>query len=286
MDMVEYTLLEDFYKLLLPLLYGLPRLFVVMLMFPMFNGAIFQPLIKNTICISLLIGVYPLLQSQVDLINHSKMETIVWLLKEACIGGMMGYVLNTVLYAFQSFGDLIDNQTGMNNATIFEPFGGHQGGPMSAFMMQLGIYFLVAAGGLHVLIGILWQSYQTWPINEMIPVPHWGWVQFGTNKIESLMQLTIKLSSPLILMLILAELSMGLINKVAQQFNTFYFAMPIKGMLTFLILMISLVHLADQLRLGIAGWPTKMQHLEQTIEGPEKPPKSRSFIKPSEPIQP
>jgi type III secretion protein T len=50
------------------------------------------------------------------------------------------------------------------------------------------------------------------------------------------------------------EIGIGLINRVAQQLNAFYFSMPIKGVIAALMLAILVSFWADALRDHITGW--------------------------------
>ena len=64
--------------------------------------------------------------------------------------------------------------------------------------------------------------------------------------------LTLTLVAPLVIVLVLAELAVGLVNRVAPQLNSFYFAMPIKGVLALLLLVAMISPWVEAIRNAVA----------------------------------
>jgi type III secretion protein T len=64
---------------------------------------------------------------------------------------------------------------------------------------------------------------------------------------------TMTLVAPIVIVLVLAELAVGLVNRITPQLNSFYFSMPIKGTLAIVMLAALVSHWIDALRGAVAG---------------------------------
>jgi type III secretion protein T len=160
---------------------------------------------------------------------------------------------------FESVGALVDFQIGLSNAAIFDPFGGHDAGPLTGFMARLAVMLFVVGGGLQVLASLLFESFRLWPVASFYPSLGERLFELGTGSLSSITQLIERLAVPIVLLLVLVDLGFGLINRVVPQLNVFFFTMPIKGVLAALMIAIYLSYLID-----IAG--AEMADLRGLIE--------------------
>jgi type III secretion protein T len=174
-----------------------------------------------------------------------------WLLiaaKEALIGTLLGLGFSVFIWALQSVGELIDFQTGSSNATFFDPLGGHQSGPTSQLLGWLVITLFVSAGGLKALLGAVADSYRLWPVASFFPKPGLVLEQFAVRQGDTLFNWTVKLAAPVIFVLLLVELGMGLVGRIAPQLNVFVFAQPLKSLLAVLMMLLFLGLVYDSLQ--------------------------------------
>jgi type III secretion protein T len=242
------ALFQHWIDLLLPLLAAWPRALALMLTLPLFPKQGFALLVRNGIAVALLLGAYPMLAAHMPPRDWETARWFGFALKEAFIGFLLGYAIGALFWVFQSVGDLIDNQIGLNNASIFDPFGGHSGGPYSGFLMQFSITVFIALGGLQLLAGLLYESYTLWPPRSFVPTLGEGYRQLALDGLQHKGGWTLTLVAPLIIVLVLAELAVGLVNRVTPQLNSFYFAMPVKGVLAILMLVALVSFWTDALR--------------------------------------
>lgn len=179
------------------------------------------------------------------------LSTGLWVLiaaKEALIGTLLGLGFSIFIWAIQSVGELIDFQTGSGNAAFFDPLGGHQSGPTSQLLGWLAITLFVSAGGLAGLLGAMADSYRLWPVASFFPKPGLVLEQFVVRQGDTLFNWTVKLAAPVIFVLLLVELGMGLVSRMAPQLNVFVFAQPLKSLLATLMLLLFLGLVYDSLQ--------------------------------------
>jgi type III secretion protein T len=247
------TMLQQWFEQLLPLAAAFPRALALMLTLPLFPKQGFALLVRNAVALSLLLGAYPMLVVQSPPAEWVAVQWIGFALKEAFIGFILGYALGAMFWVFQSVGDLIDNQIGLNNASIFDPFGGHSGGPYAGFLLQFSVVIFISIGGLQLLASLLYESYTLWPMRSFTPRLTAGYEALAREGLQYKGAWTLTLVAPLVIVLVLAELAVGLVNRVTPQLNSFYFAMPIKGTLAILMLVAMTSQWVDALRGAAAG---------------------------------
>jgi type III secretion protein T len=229
-----------------PLLCAYPRALSLMMVLPLFPQQGFPTLVRNGIALALLAGVYPMLKLQMPA-GFSPIDLIAFTIKESFIGYVLGYAIGSMIWALESVGALIDNQAGMNNANIFDPFGGHQGGPYAAFLSQTAVMIFVLFGGLPVLASLLYESFTLWPMRSFVPTLGAGYQALALAEFQSKAAWTVSLVAPILTVLVVIELGIGLINRVASQLNAFYFAMPIKAITAALMVAVLLSFWVDVL---------------------------------------
>jgi type III secretion protein T len=234
-----------------PLLAGYPRALAMLYVLPLFPQQSFPLLVRNGIALALLAGVYPMLAAHMPPPSWSTPEWLSYTLKESFIGFVIGYSIGALFWAMESVGALIDNQAGMNNANIFDPFGGHQGGPYAAFVMQLAVVTFVLLGGLPLLAALLYESFTLWPMRSFVPTLGEGYKDLALQGFALEASLVIKLVAPILIVLVVIEMGIGLINRVASELNAFYFSIPIKAVTAALLVALLLSFWVDVLRDGV-----------------------------------
>ena len=248
-----------------PALGTLPRLTAAFLILPLLTKAFVPRQIRIGLMLVLGLAIYPAMAVSFSQENWFLGDWIVFVAKEFFIGGLIGYSVGILLWALAAMGELIDNQAAFTNAQIFNPFGGHSGGPFSAFMAQFGGILFIGLGGLKVFIQILYESFLLWPPSSFWPVLRVSFLDFTISSSGSLLEIATRLAAPIIGTLLIIEIGIGLINRAAPQFNAFYASMPIKAAAAFLMLALLLSQIVDAVRLYIISLPKILQNLNNLL---------------------
>lgn len=232
------------WQLIAPLLLAMPRVLAAVSVSALFPAALFPVILRNVVAISLALGIYP------HILEHTPdgLGAIGWLLliaKEIFIGALIGIAVASLVWVLESVGGIIDTQVGYANASLFDPFGGHQAGPLSGLMSRLAVVLFVVGGGLQVLVSLLYESFQLWPVASYYPVLGQWTADFAIDTMGSIAQLFVRLVAPVLLLLVMIDLGFGLVGRVAPQLNVFYFTMPIKGTVAALMFALYMAHIAD-----------------------------------------
>lgn len=239
-----------------PLLFGLPRVSMMLLLLPALPNAVVPRLVRAAFAASLVFGLYPLLKSQSQLLSQ-QYSMFFLLAKEMGVGALLGVALASIFWVIQAVGTLIDNQVGHNTADVFDPFGGHSGGPWAAFTSVLTVVLFVVLGGFHVAYAMLADSYAVWPLSAEFIKLNVPLSDIGESVAKDVAANALRLAMPIIFLLCIVELGLGLVNRAAPQLNVFFVAMPVKAALATLVVAVSFSHFVSAVAAHLehaAGW--------------------------------
>lgn len=255
------------WSIVAPLLIATPRILAATVIAPLFPPSLFPLLLRNTIAVSLALCLYPHISA--DMPAHA-LSPLLWLAligKEVLIGILIGVAIGMLIWVFESVGAMIDLQVGLSNGLLFDPFGGHEAGPITTLMTRLAVVLFVVGGGLYVFVSLLFESFLLWPIASFYPLLGQRFADFGIESLTSILQLTVRLAAPVILLLVLVDLGFGLVNRVVPQLNVFFFTMPLKGALAALMIALYLSYLVDVALGQIAALQTSLERLARALSG-------------------
>lgn len=175
---------------------------------------------------------------------------VVLYLKEAFYGLAMGFMVSIVFYAFSSIGQMIDNQRGTSIARAIIPQLGEQGSIVGNFLFQLGIVLYLVIGGHNYFFSSFFMSFKTLPVLEfpavgpgMFPL-----IDLFMRMTGQVIYIALQVSMPVIIGILLADLILGIANRVAPQINVWMLGFTVKGYLGVLMLFVSITVVCDQLQ--------------------------------------
>ena len=236
---------------LYPALAAMPRFGTAFLILPLMVKAVFPRQIRIGFLVVIVLVAYPHMAVNFSSTDWKLAQWLGFILKEAFVGGLIGYAVGLGLWALTAVGELIDVQAGMTNAQIFDPFGQHPAGPFSVLMSQIGVLLFLSFGGLHVFLQLLYESLLLWPPASFIPDISGSFKELAVATSGTLLEVAVRIAAPVIGILLLVELGVGLINRAAPQINAFYFSMPIKAITALMVLALLLTHLVDVVRQSV-----------------------------------
>lgn len=252
--------------LALDLLLVQARLMPMFLLLPMMN----RTMVPRTVLFAMAAGfgvlVLPLVHLPADLGKDAPMLLLV-LGKEALIGLLLGFLLALPFWLFEAIGFIVDNQRGANMAAMLNPLTGSESSPLGLLMNMAFITLYIAIGGMHVLLSVVYGSYQLWDPLQFWP--HWeaGYADLVFPQLNRMLQHCLLLAAPAMLVMLLSELSLALVSRFAPQLQVFFLAMPIKSALGIFMLALSAGMLLDIARDHIEGGRHWLKWLAPVMQG-------------------
>ena len=236
---------SQFLTIIYPFIACIPRLAAIFILLPFFTRRTTQGLVRAEFIVVMAIFVYPSAVVTEGVTDTTLTSLAVIALKESLIGLILGFFLGTLFWVAENVGYLIDLQTGTQNALIFDPVNDHEEGPTAGFMLQLVIVLVLAGGGLLTILDIVFQSYQVWPVLETLPRLGESMGDSVAVRADTLFAMTVRFVAPIVVLLLLVEIGLGLLNRMADHLDVYTLAMPIKSLLAFFTLLVFLSFIHD-----------------------------------------
>lgn len=175
-----------------------------------------------------------------------------WLLislKEMFLGAVLGYAASTVFFIAQCVGTLIDDLAGYNSVQMNNPMRGSQSTPISNTLLQMAVALFYVGGGMTFLLGAMFESFKWWPLVSLTPSMNAVAQSFIIGRTDTIMTATVKLGIPVMLALVLVDLSIGLLARAADKLEPSALSQPMRGAIG-LLMLIFLVGVFSQQILG------------------------------------
>jgi type III secretion protein T len=168
-------------------------------------------------------------------------------LKEAFIGFLLGFFAAVPFWIVENVGNFIDNQRGATMGEVYSPLSGTQVSTFGIFFTQIACTLFFVGGAVLIVLGALYKSFEIWPVF----VEGLQMTSDAASNIlftmDEMLRTTLVIAAPIIIVMFLATLGLGLVNRTAPQLNVFFLSMPIKSALGIALLIIYLPFIIDML---------------------------------------
>ena len=163
----------------------------------------------------------------------------VWIMAmQLLIGAALGITMQLVFAAVEMAGTLVGLQMGLGFATFFDPSSNASAQVISSFLNMIAVLAFLAFNGHLQMIAALIASFQSVPIAAAMYGPpglrtlvEWGGAIFTAGLLLSL---------PVVIALLVANLSLGILNRAAPQIGVFQIGFSVTLLVGMLLLMLML----------------------------------------------
>ncbi len=182
--------------------------------------------VKVAMSVAVAAIVFPLVSPETAVYPEDGWAYIFALVRETLVGLAVGFTASLMLSALVFAGSLIDIHIGFFMSSIFDPVSGSMAGIMSRFMHLLGLAVLLAFNGHHMIIAALARSYALVPVNT---AQAGGESALYLIKVFAhMISIGVQIAAPLIAVMLVIDITLGLLARTAPQINVFMLGFPIK----------------------------------------------------------
>ena len=190
-------------------------------------------------------------------------------LKELLFGFILGFLVTIPFYIAQSSGSLIDHIRGSASLQVTDPTTQSQTGPIGIFYNYVLIVIFFAIGGPFYFIDALSQSFTIVPINNILN-PAFFTLQASFWKIiitllTHVLSLAIQLGAPSIIGILMAEMFLGIANRLAPQVQIVFLGISLKSFVGLALLAAAWFFILTQLGKESMAWLKTMYQTMQQI---------------------
>ena len=193
---------------------------------PIFFPKSTPPMAKVGFCVVFTFLILPGVNyTNVNLINNNTV-LVMFIMAEVITGLTLGYITKFCFFSAQMAGQLMDFQVGFSMMSIFDPISNENVTLLGRLLYWASIVMFFVVDGHHMLIRAIIDSFNVINIGKFI-----------LNQQSAMMMVKIfiefftlglKIAIPIILIIIITDLSMGLISRTVPQLNVMILGMPIK----------------------------------------------------------
>jgi flagellar biosynthetic protein FliR len=175
--------------------------------------------------------------------------------KEILIGTLIGFAADLTFGAIQIAGATMGMGSGFESSRIFNPALGESGSAFDQVFVMTATMIFLLIDGHHLVLIALQKTFEVLPVNS--PLPFTG--------LETLMLTTatfitagIHLALPVLTALILTDLTLGLLARVAPQVQVYFLGLPVKVAVALLVLNLTFAVISPFLTAMFKTLPTTM----------------------------
>ncbi len=153
------------------------------------------------------------------------------------IGFAMGFVLHLIFAAYMVAAQSMGMSMGLGFATAIDPNNGVQVPVLAQFYVLFATLLFLAINGHLLMIDALRESFQTLPVSAR-PISAdsiWSIVSWG----KMIFVGGVKIALPIIVTLLLINISFGVVTRAAPQLNIFAVGFPVSILVGFWLVMVS-----------------------------------------------
>jgi flagellar biosynthetic protein FliR len=184
---------------------------------------------------------------------------------------LLGFLAYLFFTAVQIAGSFMDIQIGFGIANVIDPMTGASAPLLGNLKYMIAMLLFLSFDGHHYLLGAIINSYKWVPLNnEIFARIYSGQVsEFLLKSFSAMFYLAFQLSAPVIAAMFLTDLGLGLLTRVAPQFNIFVVGAPLKMILGFLLLILLFPELLSQFHSLFSSMFEAIDKLLQLLAKPE-----------------
>lgn len=217
-------------------LFPLARIMGLLASAPVFNNRAQPARIRLVIGLVITIAIVPVLPPMPAIAPGSWAGMAV-LTQQMVIGLLLGFTLRIAFIAIDVAGELIGMQMGLSFAVFYDPQAGGQTPVLAEFLGLITTLIFLAMNGHLLTLSVLVESFRLLPVGT--PFGAGGFATFLAWS-SILFSAGLLLALPLIAALLIANLAMGVLARVAPQLNIFAVGFPVTLMAGFIVLMFSI----------------------------------------------
>lgn len=176
------------------------------------------------------IGVALALSPAFDTTGLSTGQLIGQVVSEALIGAGLGFLVAVVFSAVQVAGRFIDMHGGFEMASAFDPMTMTQGAPFTQLYNLTAVVLLFVSDGYQLVIGGLARTFRALPLGASLDLT--ALADTLISAVGQMFLAALQVAGPLIAILLLTDVGLGLLTRVAPALNAFVLGFPLKIFIT------------------------------------------------------
>jgi flagellar biosynthetic protein FliR len=173
------------------------------------------------------------------------------LVLEVLVGGVIGFTVRLITAAFEFAGEVAGFVLGLSLAQAVDPQTRLQVPIVGQFLTVLSFLTFLAINAHHVLIGALVASFEWVPPFGLTVTA--GFADLLVDMAFQVFRLGLQIAAPVVAAILLVNVGMGIVARAVPQMHVMIVAMPMTIAIGFLVMGLSLPHMAGAMAGAYGG---------------------------------
>lgn len=228
------------YETVVMFLLAFLRISGLFFLMPLFSGNTINIKIRIFFGAAVTFVVFPIIPKEIASLDYNNpLLFFALIIRELGIGVIIGYLVTLIFSVVQTASEVYSNQMGLNMMNVFDPMAQIQV-PILGQFNNMFFMALFCVSGMHAkFIEVIVKTFY------MYPIGHVGFrmeniVRAIIDGFQYSFVTAMQLALPIIGLLLLIDIILGIMSRIAPQMNVFFVGMPLKIMAG-LALLIALV---------------------------------------------
>jgi len=179
-------------------------------------------------------------------------------LKELLIGWILAFMISVPFYIATSSGVLVDFLRGSSALQVGDPSMQTQSSSIGILYNQVFIVLFFQVGGPLLFFDTILESYRFIPIDQILPPSffniHTSFWDIVVHLLTKVTALSIQFASPSLLAILMAEMFLGIANRLAPQVQIAFLGMALKSILGLALLWAGWFFILQQMAKSALSW--------------------------------
>jgi flagellar biosynthetic protein FliR len=226
---------------MLSVIYPLARILAVAATAPFLSNAAMPRQVRLILGLALTIAIAPILPPMPAVTPASGVG--LWIMAQQILIGIgMGFSMRIVFSAVDMGSAVIAFQMGLGFANFYDPQNTSQTSVLSNFMTLIATLLFLALNGHLVYFAVLAQSFTAIPVSAT-PLAASSW-EFLARMGGRIFSVGLLLALPVVVIMMMTNLALGVLNRVAPQLHLFAIGFPVTLALGFISISVMSHYLA------------------------------------------
>lgn len=191
-------------------------------------------------------------------------------LKEVFVGMIIGMLASMPFYIAEASGILIDYVRGSSSLQVQDPLLQTQTSPIGVLLNYISVVLFFDINGHFYFLNGLLESYSLLPIDSYIPTaffslaqPFWKTI---LGLVNTFVAISIQLAAPALVAVLMAEMFLGIANRLAPQVQIAFLGMSFKSLLGLILLWAGWFFILEQMAKISLQWLQKIDFLVHSMK--------------------
>lgn len=217
------------------------RLGGMLLSAPIFAGGHVPVPFKVGLALCLAVSLYPLLGKGVLLAREMAPWSLgLSIVGEVAVGLVIGLAARLLFVGVSLAGELAGVQMGLGMANVVDPQFPQQASVVAQFMELMTVLTFLSLQGHHAFLEAVWASFESIPLGTFSGAAAAGAASVLVALFGKSLVLAVRLSSPIMVAVLVTNVAIGLLARVVPHLNFFAFGLSITFVVGMLALLVSL----------------------------------------------